>query len=180
MRRALFIFIILLLTGCDHVPSENPRYATGQKVLFQFEYANHAWGIQHNGWLIDSSGQLHCYNLPDNWSYPDPSGTISAEDMERNLQNTDSACYQVDTEELKAKFTLLPLAAKGPVSDPVYEMADAGSTVYVGYILNQSTNQYKRILLQQFGDVRIDNQSPQAQELYEWLSSIDQQLTEKQ
>lgn len=179
MRRALFIFIILLLTGCDHVPSENPRYAIRQKVLFQFEYVNHAWGRQHNGWLIDSSGELHCYNLPDNWTFPDSTGTISAADMEQNLRNTDSVCYQVDAEELKAKFTLLPLAAKGPVSDPVYEMADAGGTVFVGYILNSSTNRYERILLQQLGDVRIDNQSQQAQELYEWLLSINQQLTKK-
>jgi hypothetical protein len=52
-------------------------------------------------------------------------------------------------------------------------MDDAGSAVYAGYILDQSTNRYERILLQQIGDVRIDNQSPQAQELYEWLLSIN-------
>ena len=100
--------------------------------------------------------------------------------MERNLLNTDSICYHIDTDELKAKFSLLPLAAKGPISDPVTEMYDAGSAVYVGYMLNRSTNQYKRVLLQQIGDIRIDNESQQAKELYEWLLSINQKLTEKQ
>jgi len=180
MRRALFIFAILLLTGCDHVPNENPRYAIRQKALFQFEYVNHAWGRQHNGWLIDSSGELHCYNLPNNWTFPDSSGTISAEDMERNLQNTDSVCYQIDAEELKAKFSLLPLAAKGPTSDPVNEMYDAGIVIYAGYILNPVNNRYERVMLQQTGDFRIDNQSAQAKELYEWLLSMNQKLTEKQ
>ena len=98
--------------------------------------------------------------------------------MERNLLNTDSICYHIDTDELKAKFSLLPLAAKGPISDPVNEMYDAGSAVYTGYIFDQSTNRYERILLQQTGDVRIDNQSQQAQALYEWLRSIDLQIKE--
>jgi hypothetical protein len=169
MRRALFIFTILLLTGCDHVPSDNPRYAIRQKVLFQFEYVNYAWGYQHHGWLIDSSGELHGYNHPNNWTFPDSSGTISAADMEQNLQNTDRVCYQLEADELKAMFSLLPVAAKGPISDPVPEMYDAGSAVYAGYIFDQSINRYKRILLQQTGDIRIDNQSQQAQALYEWL-----------
>ncbi|PSK83156.1 hypothetical protein [Prolixibacter denitrificans] len=177
MRRALLIFIVLLLTGCDHVPSDNPRYALRQKVLFQFEYVNYAWGFQHRGWLINSSGELHCYNLPDNWNFPDSTGTISATDMEQNLQNTDSICYQINPEVLKAKFLLLPLAAKGPLSDPVSEMADAGSAVYAGYILDQSTNRYERILLQQLGDIRIENRSQQAHELYEWLQSVNQEIS---
>lgn len=177
MRRALFIFTILLLTGCDHVPSDNPRYALRQKVLFQFEYVNYAWGYQHHGWLIDSSGRLHCYNHPNNWTFPDSTRTISATDMEQNLQNTDSICYQIDPEILKAKFSLLPLAAKGPISDPVNEMYDAGNAVYAGYLFAPSTNRYKRILLRQTGDVRIDNQSQQAQELYEWLQSVNQEIS---
>jgi len=146
-------------------------------VLFQFEYVNYAWGYQHHGWLIDSSGDLHCYNLPDNWTFPDSTGAISAENMERNLQNTDSICYQINPEVLKAKFSLLPLAAKGSISDPVTEMYDAGSAVYVGYILNRSTNRYERILLQQLGDTRIENRSQQAHELYEWLQSVNQKIS---
>jgi hypothetical protein len=57
-------------------------------------------------------------------------------------------------------------------------MFDAGSAVYAGYILNRATGQYERILLQQTGDVRIDNQSQQAQELCEWLRSINGKVSQ--
>jgi len=66
--RLLFILglMIFSLTNCEKDNDGTDISMTNQRIYFQYDYINFAWGYQHSGWLIDSSGNVHCYNKPDN------------------------------------------------------------------------------------------------------------------
>ncbi len=168
--------LILFFTGCNGKAELYEVSETGQKVYFQYEYINHAWGYQHYGWLVDSSGNVHCYDKPEDWILTDSLRQISGTDLNRNLLSADSVCYTLDEEVLESKIKLIEAASRGKISEPVHEMYDAGVGIYWAFIYNSKDDVYKKILLKQAGDFRIDNSSPEARTLYEWLESVNSSI----
>lgn len=165
--------LVLTITGCAGNAEISEVSEIGQKVYFQYEYRNHAWGYQHYGWLIDSSGKIHCYDKPEDWVFADSLRQISGTGLLQNLQSADSVCYVLDGEVLKSGIKLIEAASRGKISDPVHEMYDAGVGIYWAFMYAQKDDIYQKILLKQSGDFRIDNSSPEAKALYEWLVSVD-------
>ncbi|MCF8357567.1 MAG: hypothetical protein K9H26_02325 [Prolixibacteraceae bacterium] len=164
------ILLLILFVGCKEDFSVFP--GKNQKILFQCEYINHAWGYQHSGWLIDSFGNVHCYNLPENWFFCDSLGKISSEDMEMNLMNTDSICLKIDKNELNHKVELIGKATRGTISEPAHEMCDAGIIAFSAFIFYNEADVYQKLILRQTGDFRIENDSKAATELCHWMDSI--------
>jgi hypothetical protein len=167
MNKIAFLLCLTIITGCKKENNAIP--ALKQEVLFQIDYINYAWGYDHHGLLIDSSGNVRTYRLPNNWHFEDADGTISASDMHENLQQIDTVSFKIDKDSLIANFRKLPYAAMGAITEPKMVMVDAGSTQYSGYIYNANLKQYKQILLKQEGDVLIENKSSEANEIYNWL-----------
>ena len=165
-----FVLIIFSLQTCEKEKIES--FEIKQKIVFEFERINNAWDEKHFGWLIDSLGNIHCYSLPDHWIECDSLGSISASDLETNLIKTDSICYVIDKSELKSKFSLMENASKGVISDPKFEMIDAGSFSFYGFVFDSERQMYKRVLLKQFGDLLIENNTVEAKELSNWLLEI--------
>lgn len=166
---------ILMLMGCS---KDNPqRFAGKQRVCFQFDYMNYAWGYQHNGWLIDSSGNVYSYDKPENWTFPDSAGRIRQQDMNRNLDAAELVYVIPDMNMLNAKISLIPAAGEGSLQGPVYEMCDAGIAGYYGFLFNPETGIYRKVLLRQTGDARIENSAPESAELYDWLVSLQALLS---
>lgn len=93
--------------------------------------------------------------------------------MDSNILKTDSVCYKIDKNEFIDKIGSITNASQGEISEPIHEMYDAGGVVYSGFIYNEDTKTYKKVLLKQIGDFRIDNSSSESVELYEWLDSIN-------
>ncbi|PIR12635.1 MAG: hypothetical protein COV50_07910, partial [Flavobacteriales bacterium CG11_big_fil_rev_8_21_14_0_20_35_7] len=60
------LLISIFLTTCDATKIVNPNF--NQKILFEAGYINFAWGKVHTGFLIDSVGNVFCYNLPQHWN----------------------------------------------------------------------------------------------------------------
>ncbi len=175
------LILSVVILSCVHCEGGAGIYEvaeTEQAIYFQYEYINHAWGYQHNGWLIDSSGAVYCFNKPENWHHADSLGFISVAQMESNILSTDSVCNTVDKEVLVSKIGLIEAASKGRISEPVHEMYDAGGTVYSAFMYNSKEKVYKKILLKQLGDFRIDNSSPAAKNLYQWLESVNSLMRE--
>lgn len=143
-----------------------------QRVFFQAEYLNHAWGLQHNGWFIDSSGIIYTYDKPESWNFPDSAGVISERAMEENLAMTNIAPESIDKALLLEKISLIHKAAEGKLSDPKNTMADFGIISFHAFTFNKEDRQYTRIILHQYGDWTRVNQSSSANSLYEWLKTI--------
>jgi hypothetical protein len=144
--------------------------------LFQYNYANAAWGYQHDGWYIDSSGNVHCYDKPSHWYSLDSTGNISASLIDSNLLYTDSICLVIDKAELKSKTDLIYAASEGRIKKLNIIMNDAGNQTYSAFIYNASTYSYKRILLKEVGTYSYDNKSNAATEIYDWMYEIHQSL----
>ncbi len=173
--RILFYIALALLTG--NCTKENLSLREGQTVYFEYEYINYAWVNQHTGWLIDQSGKIHGYKLPDEWNFPDSSGFISETDLEMNLSRTDTIYdYQIDTPDFDQKINLIPEAAVGRLSDPENAMADAGGWSYYCYIWDSCNKKYRRILLDLKGDYEQFNKSSAARNLVSWLEEVQKNL----
>ena len=162
----------LLASGCEKDDTE-PQFSVNQKVLFQFEYINNAWGYQHTGWLIDSAGSVYCYHKPDNWTFPDSSGFIAGPDMEGNVSATDSICHVMDRETLITKMKLFEEVSVKHQTEPVHTGYDMGLAVYAGYAYDRKQDAYRQIVLEMKGDYSVENTSEAARELVDWLESMN-------
>jgi hypothetical protein len=164
-----FLSLLLLLTaGCEE--SSFKTSEINQLVLFQVEYTNYAWGYSHHGIIIDSAGNVRRFNFPENWKYPDDSGYLSEADMNENFDQLGNVTFTVDRDTLLNYFNMTRGASEGKLSDPYNHMADAGVAVYTGYFYYASEKKYKQVLIKQWGDWAIDNNSKEAESLYRWLS----------
>ncbi len=166
------IMIFPFWISCDKENNDTNNFTNNQRIYFQYDYINHAWGYQHSGWLIDSTGNVYCYNKPTNWFNVDSLGYISSLEMDSNIMKIDSICYTIYRNELNNKISLISNSSKGEISEPIHEMYDAGGAKFSGFLYNSKTKKYKQVLLKQTGDFRIDNSSTESVELYEWLKSI--------
>ena len=164
------------IMSCKNNQDDLPLSISDQKILFQYEYINCAWGFQHNGWIIDSSGTVYTYNKPYNWIFPNSSDMISSNEVENNLILTDTISFQIDREVLISKFHLLKKAAMGQTSKPINKGNDMGAYCSFGYTYNSVDGNYKQVLLKQTGDFLIDNSAKEAKELHEWMVSIDSKI----
>jgi len=169
--KVIFVFIsILLLTGCEKEDPFNQQLS--QQVLFQIEYVNYAWGYQHSGIIIDSTGNVGYFKFPENWNSPDKLGFITESEMNENLKQLRDINYSVRRDTLLNYFRMVETASKGELTDPYNRMFDAGTTVYSGYLYYPTIKKYKQVLIKQWGDWSIDNQSPEAGEIFRWLRYV--------
>lgn len=179
MKNIFFVAILaiaLSAVGCSSDNGGMVELHKNQKIYFQYEYVNYAWGYQHFGWMIDDKGNVLCFKKPENWVSADSLGYVNAVDMENNIMKIDSVCLKIDASELNKKISLIQKASEGKISEPVSEMFDAGVTIFSAFTYDPETKLYKRVLLKQIGDARIENSSEESVELYEWLQDISYEI----
>jgi hypothetical protein len=168
-----YIAFLILLTCCNKEDDIIP--SVKQSILFQKEYINYAWGYQQNGWLIDSAGNVRYYRLPKIWYFADSLGMISSQDMDGDIQQTDSILFKIDKDSLLKYFAKLENVLKGKLSEPRQEMFDAGITQFSGYLYQQDSKKYKQVIIKQTGDVAYENKSEEAREIYDWMNGLNSQ-----
>ncbi len=171
MKSKIFYAVcIALLMGCEKKNDSFPN--ASQLVLFQAEYINYALGYDHNGILIDSSGNVSHFKFPKNWHYPDTANYLSESDMNENIGQLDKASFTIEKDILLKYFNKLNGASEGQLSKPVNRMFDAGELTYSGYLYDSNNKKYKHVLIRRDGDWSIENNSPEAEEIYRWLMKI--------
>jgi hypothetical protein len=172
--RICLILCITLFIGCEKLLNQQQESwpIPNQLVLFQVEYNNFAWGYQHNGYLIDSSGLVRSFSLPKNWHLPDSLGFISETSMNENISQLDTGSFYVDKNELLENYSKIKKISEGVLSKPKSTGADLGETDYSGYVYDATNNRYKRVLIKRSGDWTTENSSPEAEEVYKWLIMI--------
>jgi len=166
----LFFFVFLIISACSKENNAIPEL--NQEVLFQFEFANYAWIPEHGGFLIDSSGNVRNFNMPENWHYADSNGWISENDMKENLLNSQSTSLTINKDTLIYYYTMIWKASKGEISKPRQVANDKGSTTISGFIYDNGTKKYKEIVIRQFGDIEVENNSQAASGIYNWLINL--------
>lgn len=162
----------MLLVSCEKQKDIDIFPNAHQLILFQIEYINHAWGFSHNGLLIDSSGVATFFEYPQNWNYPDSAGYLSESAMEDNINQLDTISSTIDKSEMLRYFSKLEKISKGELVIPAYRAFDAGKTDFSGFLYDSNKQQYKHVLIKRVGDFPIDNNSPEAEEVYHWLLKV--------
>ena len=159
-----------LLLGCEKHNESWPN--ANQLILFQVEYNNYAWGYDHRGIIIDSSGTVRSFTFPENWHHPDTEGYLSESDMNENIEQLDTGMFSIDKNELFKHFSKLQRISEGELSEPKNTANDAGETDFSGYLYDLSKKQYKHVLIKREGDWSIDNNAPDAEEVIRWLMKV--------
>ena len=166
MKSLIPLICCLLFYSCEKIDEIN------QQILFQIEYSNAAWGTQHKIWLVDSSGILTSYNLPTKWNHPDDDGYLSLNEMNENISQSGVIGCNVDKSNLKKYFNLIDEAKKSQLTDPETQMYDAGTVVFSGFMYDPKREKYFQVIIRQEGDVYVENKSPEAKEIYNWLKTL--------
>jgi len=178
MKIKFAIFSILFLISCNNNSIENSNVLTSsnQKIFFEVHHINAAWGYQEHGFLIDSLGYVRTFDLStshEHWNYPDSQSILKNSEMIANLMLCNSIVKQLPKDSLAFFISKIIAASIGTISKPTMAMADYGSTEYSAYVFNKKTDKYNKITLKIYGDWMVDNNSAEANEIYQWLSRIN-------
>jgi uncharacterized protein YcfL len=170
MKKILFFALLLILVGCS-----NDFYVAqpNQKVLFQYEQSNFAWGRFQHGWFIDDEGYVRTYQQPTAWHYADSSGCTVKTAMDENLGFADSVCFRIDEQVFASKVRLIEKASEGKLTEMKNEMCDFGAIIYRCYTYDSDKQVYHSYLLDLGGDNVQHNTAAEAVALHEWLSGLN-------
>jgi hypothetical protein len=173
MKNLVFGLILLTtLSGClrpDDIWAENTDSST---LIFQSEYINYAWGYNHNGWMLDNTGQVKRFQKSAKWVFPDSLGYVSAADMQKNMAACDSVIAQISSNELALYSEKAISCLNYNMTKPQNLMADAGEQIYAFYIYDFGGNRYKRVVLKMRGDWSQENLAPNAGGIVDWMEKI--------
>jgi ABC-type Fe3+/spermidine/putrescine transport system ATPase subunit len=167
--------LILFLTGCkkNYVISEK------QKILFQFEYVNYAWGYQHKGFLIDNEGNILTYENPENWNFRDNNQNISEIQVSENISKCSYSGKKIQKEELQKYTNYIKNIASTKISALKNVAADAGSYEYFCYQYSESSETYRGYLIKMEGDFTCENLNYYSKKVAVWMKELNSSLQKK-
>jgi hypothetical protein len=179
--------ILIILCVCSLLLNCNP-FDLGTKVnisgtcgcesepitAFSKTYVNWAWGYTHNGWHLSNLGRIDSFSYTKSdslWLLSDDS-LITATEMSRINSRYTPTSQTIKQSTLDSMVALIPLAAAGPWTKKNLS-ADMGAQIYSAYYYDSEAKQYRNVILYQYGDWNIVNESDAAKKLTTWLMAID-------
>ena len=187
---SILLFTINCGDGQDSPLSNYERYypyvpPDEQKIFFEFQYINKAWGDEHNGYYIDRDGNIYAYEhylgSDDPWSAG--SGyTDFCDDNNHICQYNEALLLEkfeenpifvgtIDKDELMEMVALIEVAQAGEFSERKCTCADVGMRYLAAYSFNQP-DIYTSVKLYVSGDCAYKNISDEAIILTDWLIEI--------
>jgi hypothetical protein len=144
------------------------------QILFLCSSVNYAWGYQHQGWLIDSSGAIRNYNFSkgDSIGTVGQTDTLPAKIYNQLLGKSVPTGRKIPIDTLLFMQTLIEPASKGFVSYSS-RCYDAGIFRYSAIMPSIDNLQLKEIVCLQIGDMAACNSASAAKKIARWLNSID-------
>lgn len=185
MKNKYFLFILtcgLFLSACDQLATgeiEGTKAPT-HTILLEFHQINYAWGFFNTHSFLTSDGKIAYFfaNVLDDprltqWTTPDESGLISEEDLAQNLMLADSMSQGPEAQVLEDRniATLVRLVEE-ELGEPVGRCIDAGEMSLWAYHWNEEEGMYQRKLVEQCGDIAINNEHDSAANLLEQLDGL--------
>ena len=149
----------------------------GQEILFEVSYENYAWSSALEGVFITADGSVYSFDYFDSadGGYGPTVIFPATEEELRSRYGVPKQTGSIPLDELMAHFALVEPAASGVLLQE-YSCADAGETSFLGYLYDEATAQYTRVILEIDGDFAAKNTSPAAAPLVSWLSQFAEQV----
>lgn len=179
-RRAVIATLSLAtLTACEAGPIERPdtpppapTSSAQQTWLCGREYANHAWGYQRRGTVLDMSGNIWTYNVTggQTWNPTDMTRLSEADLKMRYETGMLVSGKKVPVPEIQKNVPLIADAADAKPTQPSQRGADMGQTLVYCYTYDVGTRTYAQVMLDNTGDWDSTNPSQAAKNLRSWLN----------
>lgn len=179
MRTVLVISIALVLAGCQLlVDSGSDDESIDQKILFEIERTNYAWGFVHRGIYVDSTGAVYRYDRgSEPWQAKRDSSFTEVELLDKYSRGRERI-GQIDAETLSERVAWISAAAQGRLTTPNFACNDAGVLSFLAYRYDAQTGHYTPVVLRQSGDRFRENQAAQAEQLVTWLRTLDDRFAQ--
>lgn len=171
----LITMLCLTITGCKKHEVISGR----QEILFQYEYVNYAWGYQHNGFIIDSEGNILTYNNPQNWNYPDNDLNLTEKQVNENISLCKISGKRISPEELTKFSGYIKNISLSKITAIKNVSADAGSYEYICFRFSESTGTYNGYLIKKEGDFTCENLNFFSKKVASWMRNINNSLIKK-
>jgi hypothetical protein len=169
----LITFLLLSSSGCKKKSVINEK----QAILFQLDYVNYAWGYQHNGYFIDSEGNILTYYNPPEWNFPDKELSLSDAQIAQNISRCIISGKKVPKDELQKYSNYIRNFASTKVSALKNEgAADAGSLEFICYQFMADKKSYKGTIIKMEGDFSCENLNFFTKKVTEWMRDINRSL----
>lgn len=175
LKIILLSFLILFMAGCKKNYVINEK----QKIFFQFEYINYAWGYQHTGFIIDNEGNVLTFENPENWNFQDNNRSLSEIQVSENLSKCRNSGKKISQAELQKYTSYIKNISSSKITAIKNVAADAGSTEYLCYQYYESSGTYKGCLIKMEGDFTCENLNLYSKKVASWLKEINKSLKEK-
>jgi hypothetical protein len=160
----------------SHRPDDGPvdRPISPYAVLVEHDYENYAWGYQHHGITVEDDGSVYKYAWTRGeapWQEPE-GATISVGQLTEKHAHAREMVGRVGADTLAMIRSLLPAAARGPLTDRQSNGADMGQYTRLGYILDTQAGTYTKVTLRVHGDFAWYNTTPEAAQLADIVDAI--------
>lgn len=181
MMKSLKYFSILLIAffvfSCSQSVTEPViDNLLGQKLFFEVEYINNAWGYAHWGIQIGDSGDIYSYRYDPGVKYeekwkPNQEGVYYLQELNLKFDHQKQFVRTLDEELLKQMKLLISGANKGALSKPFPKGADIGSWKFKAYTYDNAVKKYTEVILRVEGDWFAENKTWQASIIVLWLEA---------
>lgn len=169
----IMFFFALLMAGCkkNHVLNEK------QHILFQYEYINHAWGYNHEGFFIDDEGNIMTYKNPEGWNFRDQNYNLTVAQLDENISRCTKSNIKISKEDLARFSSYIDNIALSKVTKMKNVAADAGISVFICYDFDENSGVYKGSLIRMEGDFSCENLNFYSKKISLWLKDINSKLS---
>lgn len=143
---------------------------TDQNVFYMVEWEASFMSDIHFVYVFDVEGNVFFTDVKSNLPFSYEDDVISAEDMEKGFELFKG--HQegtIDIFELRTYNMLIEEAALGNVSERIRNHWDGGYIYYSAFTFDHVYDSYTRVRLKENGDFLMENDSPEAQRIYQWL-----------
>ncbi|HEY6952906.1 MAG TPA: hypothetical protein VI758_10895 [Bacteroidota bacterium] len=170
---SMSIVLAAALMFCCKDSATGPQFQPLSKIYFETEYVNFSWGYVHNGWFIDTAGNVISYDLAKSGTQwvPNSNELYGEAELWAKIHHNDTLRTQVPLDTLEALRSLAVASVGGKYSDTTCPGADMGAFVYACYVYQADSLKFRRTVLRVYGDCRYYNTSPSAIELADWMAS---------
>jgi hypothetical protein len=143
---------------------------TDQKVFYVVEWQASYMSTIHTAYIFDVEGNVYTANFESGWTYTFEDDVIPAEDMDTEFELVEKQQEgTIDIFELQTYNMLIDEAALGNLSERTRNHWDCGYIYYSAFTYDHVSKSYKRVRLKENGDFVRENDSPEAQRIYQWL-----------
>lgn len=156
--RFKYLLLLPVLLSCSNNITESVLDdVLGQKIFFEVEYINGAWGYMHRGLSIVDSGDIYSYQYdpsakPENMWKTNQDGVYSEQKLIEKFDHQKMFVRTIEKEELVHLISLISGANKGNLSDPVSKGNDFGIWSFKTYIYDNVVKEYTEVVLRIDGD----------------------------